>query len=299
MATASGPAATAWVAPSAQGQLELLGHDVDRRRSSPPRPRRPRARRPARPRPARRPRRGRPAPRRPSGSPRPRRSGRRSRRARRARRGARGPRARPSAPRRRRARRRPRRRDGGAAARRRRCAGAGRRPGARRRRSAAAPGSQSAGRPARQGSQSPQAGTKARTTWSPGSEPGDARADRLDLAGGLVAEGHGQRPRARAVDHREVRVAQAGRADADEQLPRAGVVELDVDDLERARLGVGVREPRRAQDGGAGPHARRSSAVRSPSGTGTGRREARSTKTCTNQPSAAASSAPSPKSPSS
>ena len=43
-----------------------------------------------------------------------------------------------------------------------------------------------------------------------------------DLAGRLVPEHHRHHPRARAVDHREVGVAQPGRADADEELAGPG-----------------------------------------------------------------------------
>ena len=85
---------------------------------------------------------------------------------------------------------------------------------------------------------------------------------------------------------------------------RAGRVELELGDLQRPRLRVGRGQPHLAQDGAADPHAassddttRRSSAARMPSGIGTGRRASRSTKTWTNQPSAAGSSLPSPNSP--
>jgi hypothetical protein len=61
-------------------------------------------------------------------------------------------------------------------------------------------------------------------------------ADGQHFAGRLVAEHHRHDARARPVDDRQVRVAQARRADADEQLARPGTVELDLGDLARSRF---------------------------------------------------------------
>ena len=47
-------------------------------------------------------------------------------------------------------------------------------------------------------------------------EPADALAGLEHLAGGLVTEHHRHHPRARAVDHREVGVAEARRAHLDQ-----------------------------------------------------------------------------------
>ena len=47
----------------------------------------------------------------------------------------------------------------------------------------------------------------------------DARTDFLDAARGLVAEQHRYRTNAITVDHRQVRVAQSGGFDPDEQFP--------------------------------------------------------------------------------
>lgn len=67
-----------------------------------------------------------------------------------------------------------------------------------------------------------------------------------------MAEQHGHRAGTRAVDDREVAVAQARGLDADEQLARAGRVELEFDQFERPRLrerALGVDRPQhRAAD---------------------------------------------------
>ena len=64
----------------------------------------------------------------------------------------------------------------------------------------------------------PHAGNGVSTTWSPGADRRDARADLLDHARGLVSEHHRQRRRERAVDHRQVGVAHPARGDAHEHL---------------------------------------------------------------------------------
>ena len=56
----------------------------------------------------------------------------------------------------------------------------------------------------------------------------DAGADLLDDARRLVAERHRHRPRPVAVDHRQVRVAQPGGRDLDQDLARPGRIELDL-----------------------------------------------------------------------
>ena len=87
-----------------------------------------------------------------------------------------------------------------------------------------------------------------------GRELVDALADRLDLARGLVAERHRHHPRPRAIDHREVGVAEPGGADPDQELAGSRRVELDLDHLERARLGVGGRGAHLPQDRRTRPH---------------------------------------------
>ena len=76
-----------------------------------------------------------------------------------------------------------------------------------------------------------------------GGEPADALAGLEHLAGGLVPEHHRHHPRARAVDHREVGMAEAGRADLDQKLAGTRGIELELGDLERPRLGVRRRQP--------------------------------------------------------
>ena len=69
------------------------------------------------------------------------------------------------------------------------------------------------------------------------------RADLLHDAGGLVAQRHRQRPGPVAVDHREVRVAQAGGLDPDQDLPGPGRIELELFDDKGFGLRVGGTGP--------------------------------------------------------
>ena len=73
-------------------------------------------------------------------------------------------------------------------------------------------------------------------------EVGDAFAQLHHLAGRLVAERHRHRPRAVAVDHRQVGMAQARGADAHQHLAAAGRREFDLLDRQRLGLGVGMRQ---------------------------------------------------------
>jgi hypothetical protein len=82
-----------------------------------------------------------------------------------------------------------------------------------------------------------------------------ARAERLDHAGGFVAQHHRQRPWPVAVDHRQVRVAQAGGLDPHQHFAGAGGVELDRLDRQRPRLRVRRRQAHGPEDGSAGFHA--------------------------------------------
>jgi hypothetical protein len=83
---------------------------------------------------------------------------------------------------------------------------------------------------------------------------GNARTQLLDDAGALVAEHHRQRPRPVAVDHREIRMAEADRAHLQQHFAGAGRVELDLGDHERERFGIGRRGAHAGQDGSAGLH---------------------------------------------
>ena len=135
-------------------------------------------------------------------------------------------------------------------------------------------------------------GRRRRRPCHPGANPG--ASDCEHLAGGLVAEQHRHHPRPRAVDHGQVRVAQPGRPDPDQQLTRSGRGQLDLFDPQRPRLGVRAGQAHLPQYGAAHDHpVIPSSAARMRSGTGTGRRSSRSTNTCTNRPVAAGWSEPS------
>src|SRR6185437_6971916 len=81
-----------------------------------------------------------------------------------------------------------------------------------------------------------------------------ARADLLDDAGRLVTERHRDRARARAVDHRQVGVADARRHDPHEQLARAGRFQLELLDAQRHRLDVRRGCAERAEDSCLDPH---------------------------------------------
>ena len=70
-------------------------------------------------------------------------------------------------------------------------------------------------------------------TWSPGLKSLDLQPDRLDDAGGLVAEDGGGRERVEAVDEVQVAVADAGGDGAHEHLAADGLVDVDVLDRER------------------------------------------------------------------
>jgi hypothetical protein len=83
-------------------------------------------------------------------------------------------------------------------------------------------------------------------------EVGDAGADLLDLAGGLMAQHHRHRAWPVAVDHREVGMAEARGADADQHLAHAGRSELDLLDPKRLRLRIGRGDGAGVQHGGAG-----------------------------------------------
>ena len=71
-----------------------------------------------------------------------------------------------------------------------------------------------------------------------------ALAERLDDARRLVAERHRDGARPRAVDDREIGMAEPGRPDAHQNLAAAGRGEVEFDDLQRPRPGVGRRAGR-------------------------------------------------------
>jgi hypothetical protein len=89
----------------------------------------------------------------------------------------------------------------------------------------------------------------------------DSRPEPLDDTGGFVPEHHRGRTRPVAVDDREIGMAQPGGGDAHEHLAWSRLGELDLADIERARLRVGALAPRRLEHRRADAHrpARQSS----------------------------------------
>jgi hypothetical protein len=83
-----------------------------------------------------------------------------------------------------------------------------------------------------------------------------AGADRSYLARDLVTERHGHGTRSRAVDDREVRVAESRGADADQYLPRTGRIEV--------KLADGRRLTDLLEDGGANIHKQKETAFALP-----------------------------------
>ena len=81
-----------------------------------------------------------------------------------------------------------------------------------------------------------------------------AGAELHDLTGRLMAEHHGQRARAIAVDGRKVGVAEAGGADAHQDLVLARRVQVQRLDDERLGHGIGARLFHLVDDGGADFH---------------------------------------------
>ena len=84
------------------------------------------------------------------------------------------------------------------------------------------------GRPRRQARHSPHTARQLRTTKSPGREVAYVRADRLDDAGGLVAEEEGEIVVDPALAVVEVGVADAARLDGDDRLARPGLGHHDL-----------------------------------------------------------------------
>ena len=77
----------------------------------------------------------------------------------------------------------------------------------------------------------------------------DAVPDPDNPARGLVSEQHRHRARPDAVDHGEVGVAESGRLDTDENLSLAGLLQVELDDLEGSgqRIGTGSTGLRRGR----------------------------------------------------
>ena len=87
-----------------------------------------------------------------------------------------------------------------------------------------------------------------------GFEVGHALAHVLDDRRCLVAERHRDGPWPRAVDHRQVRMAQARRCDLDQEFAAAGGAKVELGDFERLRVGVGRLKARLAKNGGLDAH---------------------------------------------
>ena len=103
--------------------------------------------------------------------------------------------------------------------------------------------SQEVGSPPAQAGQAPQARISVTSTGSPGARPRDARPERGDMAGGLVAVDRGQRAAPGAVGIGEVGMADRAGGDPHRDLARARRVERDLLDPERL--------PEGPADGGA------------------------------------------------
>ena len=82
-------------------------------------------------------------------------------------------------------------------------------------------------------------------------EIGHTLAERRDHARRLVSKRHRHGARPRAVDHRQVGMAQARGRDLHQNLPAAGGRELQLHHVERLRLGVGRRQADCPEDGGS------------------------------------------------
>ena len=83
---------------------------------------------------------------------------------------------------------------------------------------------------------------------------GDAFAQFLDDAGGLMAQRHRHRPRAVAVDHRQVRMAQPRGDDLDQHLAGAGRRQVDRLDRQRPRCRVRRCKTHLLENGGLDLH---------------------------------------------
>ena len=83
---------------------------------------------------------------------------------------------------------------------------------------------------------------------------GHAFAERLDDARRLVAERHRHGSRPRAVDHRQIRMAEARRGDLHQNLAAAGRGEVEFGDSRAAATGRRAAEGRWLQDGGSDAH---------------------------------------------
>ena len=121
----------------------------------------------------------------------------------------------------------------------------------------------------------------------------NALAQRLDDPCRLMAERHRHWARPRAVDDGEVRMTETGGFDANQNLAAAGRREIEIDDVERARRGVGGRKPALGEEGGFDAHRRsleaqeRQDASHSPSNChACGKRASRDRRMTTAQPGA-------------
>ena len=94
-------------------------------------------------------------------------------------------------------------------------------------------GTHAAGRPRAQSAQWPQDGAHESTTSSPTAHRVDRVADVLDDARALVAEHHRRRPLPLALDLVQVGAADADRRHPDDDVVRAGLCQVELDDLER------------------------------------------------------------------
>ena len=104
------------------------------------------------------------------------------------------------------------------------------------------------------GAAAPAARDKHQHDMIAGFEVAHAFADVLDDSRRLVAERHRDGPRPRAVDHRKVRMAEAGAGDLDQRLAAARGAKVELHDFERLRLRVGRGEAGLAENGSLDAH---------------------------------------------
>ena len=94
-------------------------------------------------------------------------------------------------------------------------------------------GTHAAGRPRAQSAQWPHDGAHESTTSSPTNTESTSSPDVLDDAGALVAEHHRRRPLPLALDLMQVGAADADRRHPHDDVVRAGLCQVELDDLER------------------------------------------------------------------
>src|SRR5712672_4718960 len=70
----------------------------------------------------------------------------------------------------------------------------------------------------------------------------------------FVAEHHRHGPRPVAVDDRQIRMTESGGADFEQHFARPGRIQVELYDLQRLRLGIGLRQPHAFKKSGLNFH---------------------------------------------